>query len=80
VLAAIAAMRLMARNSTLAQVSADSLDWLAIELAETVNAVSRANTQAAEELTEVIPHRQQRPVAGAYAHTHILLIATGRIG
>ena len=66
VLAAIAAMRLMARNSILAQVSADSLDWLAIELAETVNAVARANAQATEELAELIPHRQKCPVADAY--------------
>src|SRR5262245_10520375 len=54
VLAAIATMGLAAGNSCLAQVSAHRFDRLAIQEAETVNAVARRTGQSTEELAELI--------------------------
>jgi len=54
VLAAIATMGLAAGDSSLAQVSANRLDRLAIEVAETVKTVTGASGQSSEELAELI--------------------------
>jgi len=56
VLATIATMGLAARDSSVAQVFANSLDRLAIKLTETINTVARATGQATEKLTELERH------------------------
>jgi len=54
VLAAIATMGLAAGDSSLAEVSANRLDRLPIEVAETVKTVARASGQSSDELAELI--------------------------
>jgi hypothetical protein len=44
-------------------ISANGLDRLAIQLAETVNTVAGANGQSTEEFAELIPHREKPPGA-----------------
>jgi hypothetical protein len=61
VLAAIATMGLAADDSSLAQVFTNSLDRLAIQLAETVHTVARANGQSTQEFAELIAHREKPP-------------------
>ena len=62
-LAAIATAGLAAGDSSLAQISANGLDRLAIQLAETVNTVAGANGQSTEEFAELILHREKPPGA-----------------
>ena len=64
-LAAIATMGLAAADSSLAQVFTNSLDRLAIQLAETVQTVARANGQSTQEFAGLIPHREKPLGAGA---------------
>lgn len=52
----MAAMGVVARNSSLAQVSANAFYGLAIQLAETVKAVTRANGKTIEEFVELLRH------------------------
>ena len=54
VLAAIATMRLATRDFSIAQIFANCLDWLAIQSAETVDTVSRANAWSTEGFAELI--------------------------
>ncbi len=61
-LAATATVGLAACDSSLAQISANGLDRLAIQLAETVNTVAGANGQSTEEFAELIPHREKPPL------------------
>jgi hypothetical protein len=60
-LAATATVGLAACDSSLAQISANGLDRLAIQLAETVNTVAGANGRSTEEFAELIPHREKPP-------------------
>ena len=53
-LAAIATVGLAAGDSGLPQMSANSLDRLTIQLAETVNTVARANGRSTEGFAELI--------------------------
>jgi hypothetical protein len=55
VLAAVATMGLAAGDSKLGEACINRLDRLAIQLAETVDAIARANGLSTEELAERIP-------------------------
>jgi len=62
-LAAMTTMGLAARDFGLAKVSANRFDRLAIQIAETVNTIARANGQSTEEFaefTEAFGHRALR--------------------